>query len=169
MIGRARGCTITLLLLSFALFAASFPADARAAASKLAETLTQVQLFEGLTPEELTLLEGVATLRVGGAGERIVEQGKSLGRMLIIMDGEADVIVSGQKVVTLSGQVLIGEIEFLDQQPATADVVLLEKADLVEIDNSALNDLMEKHPRLGYVIIRRIAVIEAQRLRSSTQ
>ena len=169
MIGRARRSTITLVLLSFALFTTSFPADTRAAATKLAETLAQIQLFDGLTPEELTLLEGIATLRHGAAGERIVEQGKSMGRMLIIMDGQADVIVSGQKVVTLSGQVLIGEIEFLDQQPATADVVLLDNADLVEVDNSALNDLMEKYPRLGYVIIRRIAVIEAQRLRSSTQ
>jgi CRP/FNR family transcriptional regulator len=160
-------CTVTTLLVIIAVGSSVLVADVQAASSELSGAIAQVQLFQGLTPEELALLEDTAALRQAAAGERIVEQGKALGKMQIIMAGRADVIVDGNKVVTLSGQSLVGEIEFLDQQPASADVVLLDNAEVLEIDNAALNALMEKQPHLGYVIVRRIAVIEAQRLRSS--
>ena len=43
----------------------------------------------------------------------------------------------------------------------------IDNAEVLELNNAALNALMEQQPHLGYVIVRRIAVIEAQRLRSS--
>ncbi|MDD5206126.1 MAG: cyclic nucleotide-binding domain-containing protein [Desulfobacterales bacterium] len=85
--------------------------------------------------------------------------------MVIILQGKAEVRISGKLVVSLSGQSLVGEIEFLDTLPASADVVLLEEADLIELDSAALNRLMEKQPRVGYVLMREIAEIEAGRLR----
>ena len=86
-----------------------------------------------------------------------------------MLEGRAEVRVNGRHIVTLSGQSLFGEIEFLDMLPVSADVVLLEETDLIELRNSALTALMEKQPRLGYVLIREIARIEARRLRDTNQ
>lgn len=145
----------------------SFAAD-EAKALALSEALAQVKLFTGLTDVERDALKSAATLRRGRAGERIIEQGKATHRMFIILEGQAEVWVNGKHIVTLSGQSLVGEIEFLDMLPASAEVRLLKEADLIELNNAALTSLMEKQPRLGYVLMREIARIEGRRLRDTT-
>lgn len=137
------------------------------AIGELPKAIASVKLFAELTQAERHELESVAMLRRGRAGERIIEQGKYSGRIFIALGGRAEVRRKGKHLVTLSGQSLFGEIEFLDGLPASADVVLLEETDLIELNHGALTALMEKNPRLGYVIIRGIAKVEAQRLRNS--
>ena len=144
----------------------SFAEDA---ALELSRALRQAKLFAGLTDKERAALKSVATLRHGKEGERIIEQGKPSGKMFIVLEGQAEVRVNGKLVATLPAQALVGEIEFLDKLPATADVLLLKETDLIELNHAALTDLMEKQPRLGYVLMREIAEIEAQRLRKTNQ
>ncbi len=133
--------------------------------SALSKALRQAKLFSGLTEADRTALESAATLRHGRERERIIEQGKSSGRMFIILQSRADVRINGKPVVTLPVQALVGEIEFLDGPPATADVVLLGDTDLIVLNNAALTEIMERQPRLGYVLMSEIARIEARRLR----
>ena len=134
----------------------------------LSEALARVTLFAGLTNPERDSLKAAAALRHGKSGNRIIEEGKPLDRMFIILDGQAEVRIKGKHITTFSGQFLLGEIEFLDMLPAAADVVLLEDSDLIEVNCAALTDLMEKYPRLGYVLMREIARIEARRLRDTS-
>ena len=135
-------------------------------ASELSEALGQVRLFTGLTDKERDALKGAATVRHCQEGERIIEQGKPLDRMFIILEGKAEVKVNGKLVATLPEQSLVGEVEFLDMLPASADVFVLKETHLIELNNAALTDLMKKQPRLGYVLMREIAKIEGQRLRA---
>jgi CRP/FNR family cyclic AMP-dependent transcriptional regulator len=133
----------------------------------LSKALAQVKIFEELTDGERDALKVASTLRRGRAKERIIEQGTTLDRMFIILEGQAEVWVNGKHIVTLDGQTLVGEVEFLDMLPASADVVLLKDTDLVELNHASLTGLMEKNSRLGYRIMREIAKIEARRLRDS--
>lgn len=144
----------------------SFAGEAKALG--LSKALTQVELFAGLTDAERDALKAAATLRRGKEGERIIQQGTTMDKMFIILEGKAEVRINGRHVVTLSGQSLVGEIEFLDMFPASADVLLLEETDLIELNYSALTGLIEKQPRLGYVLMRKIAGIEAKRLRDTS-
>ncbi len=144
----------------------SFAAD-KAKELTLSGALSQVKLFAELTDVERDALKNATTLRRSTAGERIIEQGKILDKMFIILKGEGEVWVNGKYLLTLSGQFLVGEIEFLDALPASADVILLKETDLIELNNAALLTLMEKQPRLGYVLMREIAKIEGQRLRAT--
>jgi CRP/FNR family cyclic AMP-dependent transcriptional regulator len=134
----------------------------------LSRALAQVKVFPGLTDAERDSLKTSATLRRGRAGERIIEQGKALDRMFIVLDGKTEVRVNGKHIVTNTGQYLVGELEFLDMLPALADVVLLDATDLIELNHAALTGLMETQPRLGYVLMREIAKIEGRRLRDTT-
>ncbi len=145
----------------------AFAAD-KAKALELSKALNQVKLFAGLTDKERDALRSAATLRHGKDGERIIEQGKVLDRMFIVLEGQTEVLVNGKHIVTHSGQPLVGELEFLDLLPASADVILRNESDLIELRYAALNALMKKQPRLGYVLIREIAKIEAGRLRDSS-
>lgn len=143
----------------------SFAAD-KAKALELSKALGQAKLFAGLTDKERAALKAAATLRHGKEGERIIEQGKFTGRMFVILEGQAEVRVNGKSVATLPEQSLVGEVEFLDGLPGSADVIILKETDLIELNSAALTVLMKKQPRLGYVLMGEIARIEAQRLRA---
>jgi CRP/FNR family cyclic AMP-dependent transcriptional regulator len=156
-----------VVVLMFGNIASNSFAAEEAEALALSRALVQVKLFAELTDAERDALKSVATLRRGKAGERIIEQGKTIDRMFIVLKGQAEVWVNGKHIVTLSGQPLVGDIEFLDKLPASADVFLVKETDLIELNYAALTGLMEKQPRVGYVLMREIAGIEAQRLRNS--
>ncbi len=157
------------LLVGIVMMAASAATNSHAADGAkdpaLSKALTEVKLFAGLTDAEKDAVASVAKLRRGQAGERIIEQGKRMDMMFIVMKGEAEVRINGKHLVTHSGQPLVGELEFLDGLPASADVIIQQETDLIELNYAALTALMEKQPRLGYVLIREIARIEAGRLR----
>jgi CRP/FNR family transcriptional regulator, cyclic AMP receptor protein len=159
---------VAMLVVFGCLNSTSFASDETKSLA-LSNAMAQVKLFVALTEGERETLKSTATLRRGLAGEHIIEQGKRSGRMFIVLDGQAQVCVNGRRIVSLSGQFLVGEIEFLDELPATADVLLIQDTDLIELDNVALTNLMEKKPRLGFVLMREIAKIEAKRLRKTTE
>ena len=161
--------TVVVVFVVLGTFASnSFAAD-KAKALDLSKALGQAKLFAGLTDKERVALASAATLRQGKEGERIIEQGKPLDRMFIVLEGHVEVRVNGKPVATLPEQSLVGEIEFLDMLPASADVVIFEDTRLIELNNAALTDLMKKQPRLGYVLMSEIARIEGQRLRAMDQ
>lgn len=142
-----------------------FAAD-KAAGAELSKAISQAKLFAGLTDKEKTALQAAASLRHGKKGERIIEQGKSSGAMFIVLESKAEVRANGKLVATLPDQSLVGEVEFLDGQPASGDVVISKDTPLIVLDNAKLRDLMKKQPRLGYLLMNEIARIEAQRLRA---
>ncbi|MBN2569950.1 MAG: cyclic nucleotide-binding domain-containing protein [Deltaproteobacteria bacterium] len=147
-------------------FACLSSAADTAAESEIVKALGQVKLFAGLTDAEKTVLQSAATVRQGTEGERIIEQGKTLDHMWIVLEGQAEVRVNGKVVATLPAQSLIGEMEFLGAFPAAANVYVLKNTRLIELNNAALTKLMEEHPRLGYVLMSEFARIEARRLRA---
>lgn len=141
-------------------------AGEKAAKPVLSAALGRVSLFSGLTAKERGALESAVTLRQCRQGERIIERGKPLDRMFILLESQGEVKINGKTVAILPEQSLIGEIEFLDGRPASAEVILSGESPVIEIDNAALTRLMEKQPRLGYVLMGEIARIEGKRLRA---
>jgi CRP/FNR family transcriptional regulator, cyclic AMP receptor protein len=168
-IQRIKGGVWTILFIVFGVFISHCFASGGSKTLSLSQALSRVDLFSELTPGERDLLKTAARLRQGKTGEQIIHQGKARDKMFIILEGRAEVRVNHIPIVTLPGQSLVGEIEFLDMLPASADVFLLEDTPLIELNYDALTRLMENQPRMGYVIMRKIAQIEAMRLRKSSQ
>lgn len=166
MFTRTAGCFAWAVVIWMIASGNSFAADENKTAA-IAEALGRATLFAQLTDSERAALQTAATLRRGRAGERIIQEGAAQDSMFIILDGEAEVGVGGKPIVTLPPQSLVGEIGFLDALPASADVILLRDTALIALDNAALTDVMEKHPRIGYLLMREIAEILAERLRAT--
>lgn len=166
---RIKGGVWTIVFMFFGVLICDCLAADELQPLSLSQALSRVDLFSELTTAERDSLEDAARLRQGKTGEQIIHQGKARDKMFIILEGRAEVRVNHIPIVTLSGQSLVGEIEFLDMLPASADVFLLEETPLVELNYDALTRLMENQPRMGYVIMRKIAQITAMRLRKSTQ
>ncbi len=157
--------SVVIVVVLVAISGSPYAAD-KANQSELSKAINRAKLFAGLTGKEKVALESAATFRIGKKGERIIEQGKPTGRMFIVLEGQAEVKINGKLVATLPGQSLVGEIEFLDKLPASADVVISKDTQLIELNNAALGGLMDKQSRLGYVLMSEIARIEAGRLRA---
>jgi signal-transduction protein with cAMP-binding, CBS, and nucleotidyltransferase domain len=169
MINRSITCLILAFFVVPVTFAGnSFAAD-RTKQLELSTAIGKARLFAQLTDEEKAALKVAATLRHCQEGERIIEQGESLDRMFIVLKGQAGVRVNGKLVATLPEQSLLGELEFLDMLPASADVTLLKESYVIELNNASLKGLMNRQPRLGYVHMSEIARVEAQRLRAMDQ
>ncbi|EMS81619.1 cyclic nucleotide-binding domain-containing protein [Desulfotignum phosphitoxidans] len=115
----------------------------------LPAALDRVAIFSTLTDAEKQVLETAATLKKGAKGEQIIFQDTAMKQMVILLDGHASVRVNGKQVAELFGEILLGEIEFLDGPAASADVFLLSDTDYIALDNALLKKIMDDHPRLG--------------------
>lgn len=140
-------------------------ADSTPSHGSVVLALKQVPLFARLDESQLRRVSEAAELRVGQRGERIISQGKRIGKMSIALDSEVQVRIGGELIVVLPPQSLVGEIEFLIDVPATADVVLEEQSRVLVISHGPLRTVMDAHPAIGYVLMDEFAKMEASRLR----
>ncbi|MBN1665131.1 MAG: SgcJ/EcaC family oxidoreductase [Deltaproteobacteria bacterium] len=152
----------------FGILACCISVEGKTGDLALSRALSQVKIFPGLTDADRNMLKPAASLRRMKSGEYLTKQGDVIDKMFIVLDGSADVLTDGKPVTTLSGQFLIGETEFLRNRPLFVDVIILRETDIIELNNATLAKIMDKRPRLGFILMREIAGIEAQRLHDTT-
>ena len=94
----------------------------------------------------------------------------ALDRLFILRAGQAGVYVGARgdtQVATLGADSLLGEMEFVDHQPASAEVVMLTSGEAVEIAYAPLRALCESAPLVGYRLLSNIAEIISLKLRAT--
>lgn len=150
---------------------ASRPSRAEDNPSKasIVSALQQVPVFARLDNSQLRKLSKAVEVSRLQKGDKIIEQGKRTGRLLVVLDSEVQVRIGGALVVVLPANALVGEIEFLADVPASADVVLNGNSRVIAIAHKALRDVMDGDPRIGYILMDAIARMEANRLRMNDQ
>jgi CRP-like cAMP-binding protein len=119
-----------------------------------------------LTANDWALVVDKAVRRQFKAGETIVHNGKPTHGLYLLLKGTASVqIVSQQKTLLVSEGEVFGEISFLDELPATADVVAKEAVEAFYLDRPTLQTLFELFPHLGSRFYHSLADILSRRLR----
>jgi Popeye protein conserved region len=114
-----------------------------------AEELALYQLaFRALTPREFVRLVGIGRWAEAASGERLVEQGVVLDRMLVLCSGAAEVVVGGARVAELRPGQLVGEMGFLTGAKTSAEVVVREPTRYLALPTETLRVLFRKHPEL---------------------
>lgn len=116
-----------------------------------ASLLTDLPLFASLTSGECALLAEVVDTRVLPKGEILFKAGDPGQAMYVIASGEMEISVTdhaGQKIVltTFGKGDVFGELAMLDTGPRTATAVVLEDAELLELDRDDLVLLVTKKP-----------------------
>jgi CRP-like cAMP-binding protein len=104
--------------------------------------------FRALTPREFVRLLAVGQWCEARPGDRLVEQGVRVERMLVLHAGSTDVVVAGARVAQLRPGQLIGEMGFLTDAATSADVVAAEPTRYFAIPTESLRSLFKKHPEL---------------------
>jgi CRP-like cAMP-binding protein len=119
-----------------------------------------------LTPNDWTLIADKALRRQFKPGELLVQQGRRTHGVFLIVKGTALVEIPGQSRGTDIGPGQVcGEISFIDELPATADVVAQVEIEAFYLDRPTLQSLFELFPHLGSRFYRSLAEILSRRLR----
>jgi extracellular factor (EF) 3-hydroxypalmitic acid methyl ester biosynthesis protein len=119
-----------------------------------------------LTANDWALVADKAVRRQFKAGESIVQQGKRTHGVYLFLRGTAAVrIPSKATELGISPGEVCGEISFLDELPATANVIANEEVEAYYLDRATLQSMFELYPHLGSRFYHSLAAILTRRLR----
>lgn len=148
------------------------------------ERLGSTGILQGLAPEEIAKILGLATRREARSGEVIFREGDSGDALYLLLAGSVDVTKNltlklgdrdfakaEKSMVKIDAEraPLFGEMALLAPEPRSATITAAAPCVLCEIGKPAFDAFCESEPRLALVILRRIAVILAARLRKGNE
>ena len=119
-----------------------------------------------ITANDWMLIADKATRLKFKAGDAIIEQGRRTHGVYVLLKGKASVRIPSQepKPAVIPGEVC-GEISFLDELPATANVVADEAVEAFYLDRPMLQALFEMYPHIGSRFYHSVAASLSRRLR----
>jgi CRP-like cAMP-binding protein len=129
----------------------------------LIETLKQVELFQGLTSQQLERLSALCQSQVWPRGDVIFKQGDPADTLFVIASGQVEIAVYNAQgdltpEVYLGAGQIIGEMGLVDAGTRSASAIAAEDNTLIySILAENLNRLCEEDTALGYRLMRHIA------------
>jgi CRP-like cAMP-binding protein len=118
-----------------------------------------------LTANDWALIADKALRRSFKPGEYLVQQARRTHGVFVLLSGTALVQIPGQEPRQISPGEVCGEISFIDELPATADVAARDAVEALYLDRPTLQSLFELFPHLGSRFYRSLASTLSRRLR----
>jgi CRP-like cAMP-binding protein len=132
----------------------------------LSALLTSKNGLVYLTANDWALLADKAVRRQFKAGDYLVHRDRRSQGIYVLLKGTASVQIASQGTSREIGPgEICGEISFLDELPATANVVADEVLEAFYLDRPTLQSLFELFPHLGSRFYHSLAAILSRRLR----
>jgi CRP/FNR family transcriptional regulator, cyclic AMP receptor protein len=125
--------------------------------------LQQVELFRGLSLEQLEQVSKLAQEEQFSLSAVICRQGDKADKLYIISSGQVEISVShqnghGEPVVYLGAGQVVGEMTLVDAGRRSASVIAAEEGTTVySIPNDSFSRLCETDTGIGFMIMRNIA------------
>lgn len=120
--------------------------------SAIFDRLSDVSLFAPLNDDETQKLAKQCLVRVFAPGEAIVRKGQKGGSMFIVHRGSVNIQILDNKekkiVSVLSEGDIFGEMGLFTGEDRSADVVAVEEAEVLEVNNAAVKPLLQDNPNL---------------------
>jgi len=119
-----------------------------------------------LTANDWALIADKAARQQFKAGDPIVQRGRRTHGIFVLLSGAASVQFGAQTSVrNIGAGEICGEISFLDELPATANVAANTAVEALYLDRPLLKSLIELYPHLGSRFYHSLASILSRRLR----
>lgn len=139
---------------------------------ELKKFLQSVDLFEGLTADELEEVAAICSDRSYQMGDIITRQGEVGDELYIITDGFVEVVLAEtptnpiRVVVSLGSGQITGEMALLDQGPRSATVRAASDPTTVQvIGREGFERLCNDKTHIGYIVMRNLAADLSFKLR----
>ena len=125
------------------------------------ELLRGVPLFAKIEPSKLKLLAFTSERIAHAPGQVIFRQGEMGDAAYIIVEGDAEVYVTGPKgdvkVASLGANDIVGEIAILCDVPRTASVRASARLVVLRISKDLFFQLVNEFPQMAVEIMRELA------------
>lgn len=140
---------------------------------RLADHLTQVSIFTGLTPEEMQAIEKYMFFSKVEPGEFVFREGEKGDYVCFVATGTLDVIKfnnNAQPVViaSLSKGGSIGEMALIDKLTRSASVRARAASSLIVLTRKGFDLILKLHPEIGIKILKGIALLLSTNLRKTS-
>jgi CRP-like cAMP-binding protein len=132
------------------------------------EVLSQMPLFRPLGDPELRRVLQVTEVRAFTDGQAIITQGEKGNELFLVLNGEAEVIRGGNRVVVLRRGEHFGEMALIRSQPRSATVRSLGESELMVINRSDFFDILRKEHQLAVKLLWQFTGVLADRLAETT-
>lgn len=119
-----------------------------------------------LDDNDINWLVGVGRRRKVPPGEKLVEEGKELSHLYVIVEGTVDVSVRGKIVAQLGQGEVVGEISLLDSRPPSATVVATDHTLVLAVPFPELRAKLARDLGFAGRLYHALGVFLAQRLRN---
>lgn len=134
-----------------------------------AQQLTTIEMFEGLSPTELTAVAELTKPVEWLEDEAIYSLGDPGGSMFAVLEGAVEIfsIVSGVEKLFMTvraGQVF-GLLSILDQGDRPGSARALERTDALELDRASLDQLLAGRPEVGVKVLEELGRTLGHRVR----
>jgi CRP-like cAMP-binding protein len=139
--------------------------------------LGSTDVFKGLDPDELNIVEARAQEMIYGANSIVFREGEPGDRMFLIVDGVIEIWKSdgkelkGSRLARLKENEIFGEMAIFDKEPrsASAYAVINNQTRILVWSEKDLNDLIREHPEMGLKILTNMLQKMSNRLRVANE
>lgn len=143
-----------------------------------ADTLRAMELFAGLTEEDLAIILGIARRGRIPGGTTILQEGEHSDSLFILARGSVDVTkrlgltmdtqpekTRDKTIVRLGAPQFFGEMALLGDTERTATITASQECELLEITRRDFERIVESNLPLGYRLVHNLANVLCARLR----
>jgi CRP-like cAMP-binding protein len=122
-----------------------------------AEALKRAPLFEGLSRKQLADLAKVTEDVDFNAGKVLCREGQRGQEFFVIMEGEAEVTRSGERIATCRSGDFFGEISLIEDVPRTATVTAKTPIRFFVLTRQSFLRLLDEQPGIERKVLRALA------------
>ena len=129
--------------------------------------LRGLPIFEGLGDGELRKMARLFTQKLYRPGEKVFSRGDSGNEAYVVMRGQIDICLEegAKPIATVGNGQIFGELAFLDGAARNALAVAGQATILLVMQRIAFNEVVQREPHLGMVIMKNVAMDLSNKLR----
>jgi CRP-like cAMP-binding protein len=136
------------------------------------QQLLSLELFQGLTPEQLDMLAELFHPERYEAQQVVFRQGDRAEKLHILLSGQIEILLKpydGEQlmVATIDPGGVFGWSAALGRRQYTSDAVVTAEGEGLSIRGKALRGFCEAHPESGVLLLERLADVISSRLRNT--
>lgn len=131
----------------------------RSTTSDLARQLAQVPAFAGCSVRDLTELAKRSLRSSVPARWPLIHQDTPADACYVILEGSASVVIGGVEVATLGPGTVVGEMALANRQLRNATVTSTTPLELLHIDATEFERLVNSRPTLRAALLARAATM----------
>lgn len=136
------------------------------------ELVAGYKVFEGLCSDELEKIIPICNVEIFNSGDIILEPDTRRLFLFIILEGKVNVQITipwaetfeSKHLITLKKGDVFGETCLLDNCRMIAHITAANNVSLIRINGKELTALLDNNKNMGYIMMRNIGTILAQKI-----